>query len=157
MHKEEKNHHVEKEHPAPHHPECACDKDCKCGCHEGKECTCDKECGCGCHGGCGCSKKCVFKLLALLIVFLAGMGFNELLHSCCAPCPMKAPRPAPMMPKAPAYVDDAGNTIIIINTDGGHAPAFAKHHGKKGGKHFKFHGKNKPAENSAQPEDTPTE
>ena len=41
-----------------------CDKDCKCGCREGKECTCgcgDKDCTCGCREGkectCGCGDK----------------------------------------------------------------------------------------------------
>ena len=41
-----------------------CDKDCKCGCREGKECTCgcgDKDCTCGCQEGkectCGCGDK----------------------------------------------------------------------------------------------------
>ncbi|MBR1416577.1 MAG: nucleotide exchange factor GrpE [Bacilli bacterium] len=39
---------------------CNCDKNCDCGCQEGKECTCndncncDENCDCGCHDG----KKC---------------------------------------------------------------------------------------------------
>ena len=28
---------------------CNCDKNCTCGCHEGKECTCGPDCECGCH------------------------------------------------------------------------------------------------------------
>ena len=166
MHKEDKNPHIEKEHAEhhhPHHPEAACDSGCKCGCQEGKECTCGcgKDCGCGKSCGCGCGKKCIFKVLALLIVFLAGMGFNEMLHCCCAPCPVKAPRVASMMRKAPSFVDESGNTIIIINTDGSHGAAFAGHHAKKFGgkkdKHFKFHGKDKTAENSIPQTDSAAE
>ena len=146
MPKNKKIQHSEHEH---HDAECDCSKDCKCGCQEGKECTCscEKECCCGCHKGCNCSKKCVLRLFAILIVFLAGMGFNELLHSCCRPCPIRAPHPAPMMKTMP-FVDDGGNTIIIINTDGQNIPAFAHHGNPKAGfkhnkKHFRFHDKDK--------------
>ena len=132
------------EHHAPH-PEKACDcgPDCKCGCQEGKACSCG--------GHCGCGKKCVFKFLLALVIFLAGMGFNELIHGCCGPCPGK-PHHAPMMKAFPSYMDEGGNTIIVINTDGGRPHSFA-HHGKhadwknkKHGKHFKFHGKKAPEE-----------
>lgn len=38
--------------------QCDCNKDCTCGCQEGKECTCnDETCNCGCHShvkNCGC-------------------------------------------------------------------------------------------------------
>ncbi len=164
MHKEDKNPHIEKEHAEhhhPHHPEAACDSGCKCGCQEGKECTCGCGKDCCCGKSCSCGKKCIFKVLALLIVFLAGMGFNEMLHCCCAPCPVKAPRVASMMRKAPSFVDESGNTIIIINTDGSHGAAFAGHHAKKFGgkkdKHFKFHGKDKTAENSTPQTDSAAE
>ena len=40
----------------------ACDKDCDCGCQEGKKCTCEKckcleDCDCGCHKGEKCTKE----------------------------------------------------------------------------------------------------
>lgn len=39
----------------------ACDKDCDCGCQQGKECNCKKEslkdCDCGCHKGQTCDRK----------------------------------------------------------------------------------------------------
>ena len=103
---------------------CACGPECECGCNEGKECTCGNgcRCGCGCHcdKGC-CCKSCGGKLIALLIVFLAGMGFNELLHGCFGRCPAKKMQPAPMMAaahnKMPHFTDGAG-TVIIINADG---------------------------------------
>lgn len=108
---------------------CNCGKDCKCGCQEGKECTC----GCGC--GCCCRRKGIFKLLAILLVFLAGMGFNELLHSCCGRCPARGPKAMPMMPmghhmaKMPNMAEGNGGTVIIINADGSVQP---HHFGKKG-------------------------
>lgn len=123
MAKTEKNHSEEN----MEQPSCNCSKDCKCGCQEGKECTCGNNCGCGC--GCGngcCCKKKTFKLLAVLIIFLAGMGFNELIH-CCGRCPTKGPRPMPgyhqMVPPAPIsapnFADkNNGGTVIIINADG---------------------------------------
>lgn len=39
--------------------ECNCNKDCTCGCEEGKECTCNNECTCGCQEGksCTCEKE----------------------------------------------------------------------------------------------------
>lgn len=106
---------------------CNCDKSCTCGCQEGKECTC----GCGCC----CRRKGVFKLLAILLVFLAGMGFNELLHSCCGRCPARGPKHMPMMQmpnhmaKMPQMSDGNGGTVIIINADGSVQP---HHFGKKG-------------------------
>lgn len=106
-------------------PQCNCDKNCTCGCQEGKECTC----------GCGCRRKGIFKLLAILLVFLAGMGFNELLHSCCGRCPARGPKAMPMMPighhmaKMPNMADGNGGTVIIINADGSVQP---HHFGKKG-------------------------
>lgn len=106
----------EKMETAKEENKCCCDKNCDCGCQEGKECTC---CGCGC---CCCKKK-VFKVLAVLIVFLAGMGFQALLQDSFR-CPMSKPRPMPMqmapipaMP-IPAYSDAQGGNVIIINTDG---------------------------------------
>ena len=110
-----------KEHHMPHHPEakCDCGPDCKCGCQEGKACSC---------GNCGCGKKCIFKFLLALVIFLAGMGFNELINGCCGPCPGK-PHHTPMMKAFPSYMDEGGNTIIVINTDGGRSHSFS-HHGK---------------------------
>lgn len=108
MDKKEKTEAAKEEH------KCCCDKSCDCGCQEGKECTC----GCGC-----CCKKKVFKVLAVLVIFLAGMGFQALLQ-CGFRCPMNKPRPMPVqmapipaMPM-PAYSDAQGGDIIIINTDG---------------------------------------
>lgn len=101
---------------------CCCDKDCSCGCKDGKDC----DCCCCC---CGCRKKIVVKILAVLIVFLAGMGFHALLQ-CGFRCPMNKPRPMPMqmapipaMP-FPAYSDAQGGNVIIINTDGSSADKF---------------------------------
>ncbi len=37
--------------------ECACPKDCTCGCQEGKGCTCDKNCKCNCPQNCTCGCK----------------------------------------------------------------------------------------------------
>lgn len=105
---------------------CSCDKDCKCGCQEGKECTCAS----GCH--CCCAKSCWAKLLILIIVFLAGVGFNELLHGgCMGRCPMKN-RHSPMMKVPPVpfnahnMASDDGKTVIIINTND--ASVSKKHH-----------------------------
>ncbi len=136
---------------------CNCGPECQCGCNEGKECTCgnggcggkcDCGCGCGCGGKCGCGcgggcgKHCGKKLFVLLVVFLAGMGFNALLHGCCGRCPNRAPQNAPMMqaPKnssaMPMFTDSAG-TVIIINAADGHADIrhnpkhFDKHHKHK--------------------------
>lgn len=94
---------------------CCCDKNCDCGCQEGKECSC--------CCACGCRKKMIFKVLAVLVVFLAGMGFNALLQ-CGFRCPMSKSRPVPMqlapIPALPfpAYSDAQGGNVIIINTDG---------------------------------------
>ena len=108
---------------------CDCGPECTCGCNEGKECHCGHGCKCGCGRGCG------GKIIALLIVFLAGMGFNELMHGCFGRCPHKA-RPAAMMPAPhgamPGFAEAAG-TVVIVNTDG-HADV--KHASKCGcGKH----------------------
>lgn len=138
MAKTEKNHSEEN----MEQPSCNCSKDCKCGCQEGKECTCENGCGCGCGcgNGCCCCKKKTFKLLAILIIFLAGMGFNELIH-CCGRCPTKGPRPMPahhqMVPPtpmpAPNFADkNNGGTVIIINADGSVQP---HHFDKMGGHH----------------------
>ncbi len=138
---------------------CACGPECECGCNEGKECTCGNgcRCGCGCHcdKGCRC-KSCGAKLIGLLIVFLAGMGFNELLHGCFGRCPAKGMRPAPMMAthhKMPHFTDGSG-TVIIINADG----STDVRHGNKCGCH-KHHNGMKPHHNHhgrpLQGEETP--
>ncbi len=106
---------------------CDCGPECKCGCNEGKECTCGGGCKCGC-------KCCGGKIIALLLVFLAGMGFNELLHGCFGRCHSRGMRPAAMMSaphKMPNFADGAG-TVVIINTDGRPDVQFAP---KFGGKH----------------------
>ena len=112
----------EKTEAAKEDHKCCYNKNCDCGCQEGKECTCGCGCGCTCGCGCGCKKK-VFKVLAVLVIFLAGMGFQALLQ-CGFRCPMNKPRPMPVqmapipaMPM-PAYSDAQGGDIIIINTDG---------------------------------------
>ncbi len=99
----------------PEMKKCDCGPECNCGCNEGKECHCGDKCRCGC-GKCRCGGK----LIALLIVFLAGMGFNELLHGCFGRCPSKA-RPAPMMSAphhAMPHAFNGAGTTIIINADG---------------------------------------
>ncbi len=113
---------------------CCCDESCDCGCNEGKTCSCGcgcgdgKACGCGCgcnegkacSCGCCCHKKMVFKILAILIVFLAGMGFHALLQ-CGFRCPMNKPLPVQMAPVPtmpfPVFSDPHGGDVIIINTD----------------------------------------
>lgn len=91
---------------------CCCDKNCDCGCQEGKECSC---CGCCCR------KKMIVKILCVLIIFLAGMGFHALLQ-CGFRCPLSKPRPMPMQVAPipalpfPAYSDTQGGNVIIINT-----------------------------------------
>lgn len=95
---------------------CCCDKGCDCGCQEGKECSC---CSCGCC--CRCCKKMIVKILCVLVIFLAGMGFHALLQ-CGFRCPMSKPRPMPMQMAPvpalpfPAYSDAQGGNVIIINT-----------------------------------------
>ena len=95
---------------------CCCDKGCDCGCQEGKECSC---CSCGCC--CRCCNKMIVKILCVLVIFLAGMGFHALLQ-CGFRCPMSKPRPMPiqMAPVPalpfPAYSDAQGGNVIIINT-----------------------------------------
>lgn len=94
---------------------CCCDKNCDCGCQEGKECSC--------CCGCCCRKKMIIKVLAVLVIFLAGMGFHALLQ-CGFRCPMSKPHPMPMQMASipalpfPAYSDAQGGNVIIINTDG---------------------------------------
>lgn len=92
-----------------HKGECRCGKDCKCGCNCGDSCCC-------------CRKK-VFVAVGCLLLFLAGMGFNELLH--CGRCPAKSrplPPAAPVaMAPVPEFIpfpNEQGGTIIIVNTDG---------------------------------------
>ena len=93
---------------------CCCDKNCHCGCQDGKECTC-------CCCGCCCRKKMIVKILCVLVIFLAGMGFHALLQ-CGFRCPMSRPRPMPMQMAPipalpfPAYSDAQGGNVIIINT-----------------------------------------
>lgn len=109
---------------------CDCGPECTCGCNEGKECTCHN--GCQCGKGC-CCKSCGGKLIALLIVFLAGMGFNELLHGGFGRCPSKGMRSAAMMKAShgmPHFADGAG-TVVIVNADG----SADVHHGQKCGCH----------------------
>ena len=111
---------------------CNCDKNCNCGCQESKECTCNTSCQCKCNCCCK-NKKYLLKFIAIVIIFLAGMGFNELLH--CMHCPSKNIRHfAEMKHNFPkhkplhSFSDDRGNNIIIINTDGSHRPEhFFKH------------------------------
>ena len=124
-----------KKEPHPKPKDCACETEnkCACGCGEG-------HCGCGCgegHCGCGCGckgKKFFAKLLAALILFLAGFGFA---HLCCCGCHHhKAPHMqhsylAAAKQKAPDFADGASN-IIIINADDeakmAHRPFHKKHH-----------------------------
>jgi len=103
---------------------CNCSPDCKCGCQEGKECTCEHK-GCCCHhDDCGCPcKRALGKIILLALVFFAGMGVNQFMNDTCfGRCPAKNPRMAPMMQaprfhgNLPAYSDDRGNTIVIVNT-----------------------------------------
>ena len=121
-----------KKQPHPKPKDCACETEnkCSCGCGEG-HCNCGCDCGCGC---CCKGKKFFAKLLAALILFLAGFGFA---HLCCCGCNHhKAPHMqrsyiAATKHKAPDFADGANN-IIIINADGeaevAHRPIHKKHH-----------------------------
>ena len=123
-----------------HKASCDCGPDCHCGCQEGKECICghqDSKCNCCCHKSCG-------KILAVILIFLAGMGFNELLHGSFR-CPVKRHAPIignPMMYPVmkPAFTDGNGNTIIFINTDDNKQPCpCAKMHKHKHHHQFNNH------------------
>lgn len=139
MDKKEKSEAVTAEKKEKH----CCDKDCTCGCQEGKECTCGNGCKCGCSC---CCKKTAVKLICALLLFLAGMGFHSLLQ-CGVRCPVKGPHPMPVrampVPPAPvpAYSDAQGGNIIIINTgDTDNTEHFlGKHADKKFGCHEKKH------------------
>ena len=89
----------------------------------------------------------------LFLVFLAGMGFNELLHGCFGRCHGKKPLPmthASMLHhgSVPMLTDGVG-TVIIINAADGHADVmrapkpchehFKPHHNM----HKPHHGKDK--------------
>ena len=117
---------------------CDCGPECTCGCNEGKEC----HCGSGCNCGCRC-KSCGGKIIALLIVFLAGMGFNELLHGCFGRCKCPCMRHSATMPaphRPMAYSDNAG-TVVIVNAGGGAEVFHGMKHGMKHGpKHDMKHG-----------------
>lgn len=134
---------------------CNCGPDCKCGCQEGKECTCESK-GCCCHhGDCGCPcKRALGKIIFLALVFFAGMGVNQFMNdTCLGRCPARNPRIAPMMQAPrfhgtlPAYSDDRGNTIVIVNTgeENAHNCKCGKHHKNKG--FHKHHGQMNPMGN----------
>ena len=135
---------------------CTCDCDCGCGAHCGCHCGCHEHCGCGAH--CGCGSHCGGKfLLLLLLVFLAGVGFNELLHGgfkCKAKCDKHA-----MMAKAPMpHFTDGAGTVVIVNTAKGGADVmhYLNPNGKnmhhKHHKHMKM--KNMPHHNANGAENT---
>ncbi len=105
---------------------------------------------CGPHhgpqGDCGCGKR-GSKILLLLLVFFAGMGFNEFWHGCFR-CPTKSHgSPTAIYAQMPAYSDAAGTTIIINAADGMATmpPQFAKMHHKN-----KHHHKHHQAQNTQQ-------
>jgi len=122
---------------------------------ESKEkCCCGKDCNCECGDNCCCCcrKSVCLKIIACLLLFLAGMGFNELLH--CGRCPVKSrplPPAAPVaMAPVPEFIpfpNEQGGTIIIVNTDG--SGSSVDKIGCKGGRPEKapkpnFEGKNMP-------------
>lgn len=138
----------EHKHPKPeaHHEEikasCSCGQECTCGCQEGKECHCGENCHHNCCGcGCPCQKKAA-KLLGAILIFALGFFSAKVIG--CKPC-MMGHKPCPKMgmqaPHFPSYTDGAGNTIIIINTDGkpDMKDFLGGHHGKK--HHFDKHKK----------------
>ena len=153
--------HLKEEHSHPKkEATCNCGPDCKCGCQEGGECHCGEN-GC-CHCGCGCPcKRKAAKLLGAILIFALGFCAAKVIG--CKPCMKRFPCPkagmnAPM-PMMPHYTDGAGNTIIIINTDGnadvsrflgkphhdcncGEKCDCHKNH--KHGKHHKMNGKHHP-------------
>ena len=100
--------------------------------NEDKKCECGPDCKCGCGCSCGCKKKKgALKILALVLVFLAGMGFDSLLHGCLR-CPSKKMAPMHHGMTMPAKAVDTN--VIIITPDGEVQYGHKKHHGKK------FHG-----------------
>jgi len=110
-------HHDELEKKQEHHTSegCSCETECKCGCKDGK-------CNCGCGCGCCCGgSKFLVKLLAALVLFLAGYGFAHL--DCCgckAKRHMRYPHHHASMVKHmenPGFADGS-NHIIVITADG---------------------------------------
>lgn len=57
------------------------------------------------------------KWWSLLLIFLLGMGFNELIHGVFRSCPQPLQMPIHHIAALPAAVDGAG-TMVIINADG---------------------------------------
>lgn len=90
-------------------------KDCNCE----NKCECSKDCKCGCNCGCccGCScKKIIFKLIALTIVFLAGVGFGCIL--CCGCGKGRHHIPAHFEMAKHSMHKQPKNSVIVIKTDG---------------------------------------
>ena len=97
--------------------------------NEDKKCECGPDCKCGCGCSCGCKcKKGALKILALVLVFLAGMGFDSLLHGCFR-CPSK--RMAPMHHGMTMPAKAVDTNVIIITPDGEVQYGHKKHHDKK--------------------------
>ena len=95
-----------------------------CDCAE-KGCNCENKCDCGCGCGCGCGCKCscccgckgkLFKLFALIIVFLAGIGCGCLL-CCYNGCKSHHRMPAHIA-MAKRAMHQPKNNVIVIRTDG---------------------------------------
>ena len=91
-------------------------KVCDCA-EEGCNCEnkCDCGCGCKCSCCCGCKGK-LFKLFALIIVFLAGIGCGCLL-CCCNGCKSHHRIPAHIA-MAKRAMHQPKNNVIVIRTDG---------------------------------------
>ena len=88
-----------------------------CDCAE-KGCNCENKCDCGCGCKCcccGCKGK-LFKLFALIIVFLAGIGCGCLL-CCCNGCKSHHRMPAHIA-MAKRAMHQPKNNVIVIRTDG---------------------------------------
>lgn len=88
-----------------------------CDCAE-KGCNCENKCDCGCGCKCcccGCKGK-LFKLFALIIVFLAGIGCGCLL-CCCNGCKSHHRIPAHIA-MAKRAMHQPKNNVIVIRTDG---------------------------------------
>lgn len=91
-----------------------------CDCAE-KGCNCENKCDCGCGCGCKCSCCCgckgkLFKLFALIIVFLAGIGCGCLL-CCYNGCKSNHRMPAHIA-MAKRAMHHPKNNVIVIRTDG---------------------------------------
>lgn len=116
----EPKHKIEHEPMKEHHIHDDCKENCACNANQGATCGCGcgGNCSCGTNCQCGCHKKCGGKIILLLLVFLAGMGFNQLWRGCMGRCPHKMPHNLSAMHTPIPAANDGGTTIVINTADG---------------------------------------